>query len=147
MPAAGILGWKRSKYLRPILHNSKSPETPRKLILEIIKILSEENTRGGPHPGHEGGGPLPRGPPGRPPVSIFSYMVSSTLEKIISKLTGRDSATTRRNQSRAPAELFLSGKLPSGRGKSSPSSSPTLLSLGEGNLHQHLHQHHLISKP
>ena len=37
MPAAGILGWKRSKYQRPILHNSKSPETPRKSFLEIIK--------------------------------------------------------------------------------------------------------------
>ena len=29
MPSAGILGWKRSKYWRPILRNSKSPETPR----------------------------------------------------------------------------------------------------------------------
>ena len=29
MPPAGILGWKRSKYWRTILRNSKSPETPR----------------------------------------------------------------------------------------------------------------------
>ena len=41
--------------------------------------------------------PLPRGPPGRPPVPIFCYMKSFTLEKIISKLTGRNSAATRRN--------------------------------------------------
>ena len=38
------------------------------------KILSEENTRGGPHPGHEGGGaPYP---PGGPPVAILCYMES-----------------------------------------------------------------------
>ena len=60
---------------------------------------------GGQAPGHEGGGralppwarPLPRGPPGGPPVPIFCYMKAFTLEKIISKLTGRNSAATRRN--------------------------------------------------
>ena len=31
---------------------------------------------------------LPHGPPGSPPVPIFCYMKSFTLEKIISKLTG-----------------------------------------------------------
>ena len=59
---------------------------------------------GGPHPGQEGGGAPPYwarslspGPPGGPPVPILCYMKSSTLEKIISKLTGRNSAATRRN--------------------------------------------------
>ena len=41
--------------------------------------------------------PLPRGPPSRPPVPIFCYMKSFTLEKIISKLTGWNSAAMRRN--------------------------------------------------
>ena len=41
--------------------------------------------------------PLPRWPPGSPPVPIFCYMNSFTLEKIISKLSGRNSAATRRN--------------------------------------------------
>ena len=41
--------------------------------------------------------PLPRGPPGGPPVPIFCYMKAFTLEKIISKLTGRNSAAMRRN--------------------------------------------------
>ena len=41
--------------------------------------------------------PLPRGPPGRPTVPIFCYMKSFTLEKIISKLSRRNSAATRRN--------------------------------------------------
>ena len=44
-----------------------------------------------------GRAPLPRGPPGGPPVAIFCYMKSFALEKFISKLSGRDSAATRRN--------------------------------------------------
>ena len=44
-----------------------------------------------------GGAPLSRGPPGRPPVHIFYYMKSFVREKIISRLTGRNSAATRRN--------------------------------------------------
>ena len=43
------------------------------------------------------GVPLPRGSPGGPPVPIFCYMKAFTLEKIISKLMGRNSAATRRN--------------------------------------------------
>ena len=46
-----------------------------------------------------GGGrtPLPRGPPVGPPVPIFCYMKSFARRKIISKLSGRDSAAMRRN--------------------------------------------------
>ena len=99
MPAAGILGWKRSKYYRPILHNSKSPETPRKLFLEIIKNTERKKYQRGPTPWPRGWGarPLPRGPPGSPPVPIFCYMKSFVRRKIISNLSGRDSAATRRN--------------------------------------------------
>ena len=46
-------------------------------------------------PGHA---PLPRGPPGGPPMAIFCYMESFDEEKkIISHLLGRNSAATRRN--------------------------------------------------
>ena len=41
--------------------------------------------------------PLHRGPPGGPPVPIFCYMKSFVREKIISKLSGRHCAATRRN--------------------------------------------------
>ena len=44
-----------------------------------------------------GARPLSPGPPGGPPVSIFCYMRAFTLEKIVGKLTGRNSAATRRN--------------------------------------------------
>ena len=41
--------------------------------------------------------PLPRGPPGGPPVAIFCYMKSFDGEKIRSHLLGRNSAAMRRN--------------------------------------------------
>ena len=41
--------------------------------------------------------PLPRGPPGDPPVTIFCYMDSFNGKIIISHLLGRNSAATRRN--------------------------------------------------
>ena len=64
--------------------------------------MSKRNRPGGPHPVQEtppplGCGPLSPGPPGGPPVSIFCYMKGFVLEKIVGKLTGRNSAATRRN--------------------------------------------------
>ena len=64
--------------------------------------MGERNRPGGPRPIHEIGPPvgrdlLSRGPPGGPPVSIFCYMRAFTMEKIVCKLTGRNSAATRRN--------------------------------------------------
>ena len=67
--------------------------------------MSERNRPGGPHPVQETGGrappvgraPLSPGPPGGPLASIFCYMKGFPLEKIVGKLTGRNSAATRRN--------------------------------------------------
>ena len=121
MPAAGILGWKRSKYQRPILHNSKSPETPRKLFLEIIKNIERKKyARGGPTWPRGWGArptprarPLPRGPPVGSPVAIFCCMRSFVEEKNHKQPFGtrlrRHQAEPWRNQSRAPAELFCRG--------------------------------------
>ena len=65
-----------------------------KVILGINKkYLAEEIPEGGTHhPRGWGARPLPRGPPGSPPMPIFCYMKSFPLEKIIIKLTGRNSA-------------------------------------------------------
>ena len=41
--------------------------------------------------------PLSVGPPGGPPASIFYYIITFTREKNVGKLTGRNSAATRRN--------------------------------------------------
>ena len=67
--------------------------------MELIKNTGERIHQSGPTPWPRGWGacPLPRGPPGGPPVPIFCYMKSFVQEKIISKLSGRDSAATRRN--------------------------------------------------
>ena len=94
-----------SKHWKPILHCSKNPETPRKVFLELIRIIEQKKYIRGPHPGQEGGGcahpywarPCLLGPLVPPPVSIFCYMRAFTLEKIVGKLTGRNSAATRRN--------------------------------------------------
>ena len=91
--------------------------------------------------------PLPRGPPGSPPMPIFWYKVSFSMEKIRRKLSGRSAAVSRRNQSRAPAELFCRGNIPPG-GRNHRHHHHHRSSHREGvNLHQHLHQHHLLSNP
>ena len=59
MPAARILGWKRSKYWKPILHSSKSPKTPGKSILELIRIIERKKYQRGPPTVHGGGGAPP----------------------------------------------------------------------------------------
>ena len=158
MPAAGILGWKRCKYQRPILHSSKSPETSRKSFSEYIKNTQWKKFTRGATPCPRGWGraippracPLPRGAPGGPPMAIFCYMESfdgKNHKAIFLDETPPPRGGTLAEPIQGSGEAVLPGKLPSRRGKSSPSSSPTLLSSGEGNLHQHLHQHHLISKP
>ena len=78
-----------------------------------------------------GATPCPRGwgarptPLGAPPTSWapwwpsdghLCYMESFDEKKIISHLLGRNSAATRRIQSRAPAELFCRGNFPPGGG-------------------------------
>ena len=73
--------------------------------MELIRNTGERIHQRGPTPWPRGWGralppwarPLPRGPPVGPPVPIFCYMKSFVREKIISKLSGRDSAATRRN--------------------------------------------------
>ena len=66
--------------------------------------MGERNRPGGSHPVQETGAcppyrarPLSPRPPGGPPMSIFCYMRAFTLEKIVGKLTGRNSTAMRRN--------------------------------------------------
>ena len=154
MPAARILGRKRSKYYRPILHISKSPETPWEHFSEYIKNIGRKKyQRGHPPATRVGARPTPLGVPpaswlpGSPLMPIFGYMESFIRGKIISKLTGRNSTAMRRNQSRAPTELFCRGNIPPG-GANHHHRHHQRTSHREGvNLHQHLHQHHLLSNP
>ena len=57
-------GPERSKSERPILHNSKSPENLRRIILEYIKNIGRRKYQRGPTHGHKpGGAPYPLGAP------------------------------------------------------------------------------------
>ena len=58
--------------------------------------MSERNRPGGPPP-PVGQDPLSPGPPGGLPASIFCYMKGFVLERFVGKLTGQNSAATRRN--------------------------------------------------
>ena len=76
-----------------------------------------------------------------PSLSIWSL---SPWKKIISKLSGRNTAATRRNQSRASAELFCRGNIPPGGGNHHHRHHHRSSHLEGVNLQQHLHQHHHI---
>ena len=128
MPAAGILGWNRSKYWRPILHSSKSPETSWKLFSEYIKNTERKKFQSGPTPRPRGWGARPT-PQGAPPASwatwqpsgahlllyeVF-YPVKNHKQAYGTKLR-RHKEEPWQNQSRAPAELFCRGNFPPGGG-------------------------------
>ena len=108
---------------------------------------------------HQRGPPGGHNPSGRalvgcsllspPLVPLFWYISHFDLEKIRGGLSGRSATVSRRNLGRSTFALRRSwpGELPSRRGKSSSSSSPTSLPSLGGHLHQHLQQHHLFSNP
>ena len=81
--------------------------------MEYIKNIGRRKNQRGPPASHKGGGrappswahPRPCGPPGRPPVPYSCYMKSFTLEKIIRKLLGRNTAAMRRNLGGTNLEL------------------------------------------
>ena len=93
---------------------------------------------------------VPRGAPGPLLAPIFWYISAFDLKNYREDF--RDEAPPSRGRTWAGPILLsggaiLPGILPSGRGKSKPSTSPTISHRGRTNLHQHLHQHHLISNP
>ena len=108
-------------------------------------IWRKKYQRGATHrPRGWGARPLPRGPPGGPSMPIFCYIKSFVEEKIISKLSGRNSTATRRNLGGTNLGLWRScsagktslreGEIIAivitnapliGRGQSSSTSSPT----------------------
>ena len=139
MPAAGILGWKRSKYQRHILHNSKIPETPRKSVLKYIKNIGRrKHQRGATHHPRGWGAPYPLG---APPASWAPWQPSDAhlwLYEVFPR--GKNHKLAHRMKLRrheaepiqGSSGAILPWKLPSGRGKSSLSSSPSILSSGGG---------------
>ena len=140
MPAAGIPGWKRSKYQRPILHSSKSPETSRKSFLELIKNTERRNYQRGATLWPRGWEARPT-PLGVPPASWAPWQASGAhllLYEVFYPVKNHKQAfrTKHRRHEAEPIQgssgAVLPGKHPSGRGKSPPSSSPSILSSRGG---------------
>ena len=118
------------------------------------KYWVQEVLQGGHPPATRvGGAPYPLG---APPASWAPWWPSDghlllyevfQWEKIISHLLGRNSAATRRNQSRVLAGQFCRGNFPSGGGNHHHRHHQWSSHQEGVNLHHHLHQHHLISNP
>ena len=159
MPVAGILDRKRSKYERPILHNSKSPEKLRRIILEYIKHIGRKKYQRGPTRRSQalGARPTPQGAPcglwapwqpsGAHLLLYGGFSPGKNHKRVFGMKRHRLEAELGQNQSRAPAELFCRGNFPPGGGNRSHRHHQQSSHLEGVNLHQHLHQHHHLSKP
>ena len=92
-----------------------------------------------------------RGLLGPPPVPIFWYIRSFDLEKNKERTFGTKrrylEAELGRENFCPPAERFRRGNFPPGGGNHRHRHHQQLSHLGEGNLHQHLQHHHLLSNP
>ena len=126
------------------------------MFLEYIKKLGEESTRGGHLPSTRvEGAPYP---PGRAPCLVGHLEApqcpSSGIWCLFPWKNHKESVRTKRrrleaepwrNQSRAPAELFYRGNIPLGGGNRRRRHHHRSSHQVGVNLHQQLHQHHLLS--
>ena len=129
------------------------------LIFGIYKKFGRRKYQRGPPASHKGGGrALP--PWARPPSLWAPWQVSDAhllLYEVFHprKNKGeafgtkhrRHEAEPWRNQSRALAELFYRGHFPPGGGNHRHRHHQCFSHREGANLHQHLHQHHLLSSP
>ena len=155
MSAAGILAGKGANIGNLFCIAPKILKLHGSYFLELIRIIERRKHQRGPTPWPGGWGrahpywarPLSHEPSGGPPVPILCYMKAFTPKKNHKQAYGtklrRHEAEPWRNQSRAPAELFCRGHFPPGGGNHHQHSSHR----ERVNLHQHLHQHHLLSNP
>ena len=88
---------------------------------------------------------------GPPPVPIFWYISHFDLEKNKERTFGTESrcleAELGQEQFCPPVERFRRENFPPRGGNHRHHHHQQLSHLGEGNLHQHLQQHHLLSNP
>ena len=114
--------------------------------------MSERNTPGGPHPVQQTGGRAPYllGPGWAFSVHLLLchcfYLGKNRGQAYGMKLRHHE-AEPWRNQSRALAELFCRGHFPPGGGNHHQRHHQWSSHREGVNLHQHLHQHHLLSNP
>ena len=152
--------WTWKSYIRlPILHNSKQAETSRRIIMEYLMNIGANNYQRGPtrwgQPTWARQAPLARPGglwPPRPTSGALLLVYKSfwPRKKIKGGLSGK--APSPRGGIWAGALLPSSraippGNVPPGGGNHHHHHHQQLSHLGEGNLHQHLQQHHLLSNP
>ena len=112
--------------------------------MEIIKNTERRKYQRGPTPWAQGWGarPLPRGPPGGPPVPIFCYYEVFHPKKNHKQAFGtrlhRHEAEPWRNQSRALVELSCRGHFPPGGGNHRQRHHQRSSHREGANIHQHL---------
>ena len=118
--------------------------------------MSKRNRLGGPHPVQETGPP----PKARLPISWAPWWTSGVHLLLYEGFSPgknhgqaygtklrRHEAEPWRNQSRALTELFCRGHFPPGGGNHHQRHHQRSSHREGVNLHQHLHQHHLLSNP
>ena len=119
--------------------------------MEIIKNIERRKYQRGPTPWPQGWGPPASWAPCWPSgAHLLLYEVFRPRKK--SEASFRDETPPPRGgtlakQSRAPAELFCRGNFPPGGGNHRRRHHQRSSHREGVNLHQHLHQHHLLSNP
>ena len=141
------------------MHSSKSPETSRKSFSEYIINNERKKFQRGPHPAHEGGGralpPWVHSPTSWVPWWPFDahlrlygvFRLGKNHKQAFGTRLRRHEAEPWWNQSRSLAELFCRGNFPPGGGNHCHRHHQRPSHREGVNLHQHLHQHHLLSNP
>ena len=120
--------------------------------MELIKNIGERINKRGPTPWPQGWGRAPYlvGPWWPSDAHLWLYGVfhrGKNHKQAFGMKLRRNEAEPWRNQSRAPAELFCRGNFPPGGGNHHHRHHQRSYHREGVNLHQHLHQHHLISNP
>ncbi|KAM3211071.1 hypothetical protein ACQJBY_064726 [Aegilops geniculata] len=127
--------------------------------MEYLRITGANNYQRGPPGGHNPPGHArePRRPLvgcallSSPPVPIFWYISHFDLEKNKERTFGTEHRRLEGEVGQEhffpSTERFRQGNFPPERGNHRHHHHQQLSHLGEGNLHQHLQQHHLISNP
>src|SRR3954465_12896788 len=130
-----------------------------RIFMEYMRIIGANKYQRGPPGGHNppGRARQPRhalvgcGHPGPPPVPIFWYIGHFDLEKNKERTFGMERHCLESELGQEhfcpPAERFCRGNFPPGGGNHRHHHHQQLSHLGEGNLHQHIQHHHLLTKP
>ena len=150
--------WTWKSYVRlPILHNSKQAETSQRIFMEYLKNIGANNYQRGPTrwaqptwarqaaQARPGGLCSPRPTFGAHILVYRSFWPRKNKGRTFGTERRRLEAELGQEHFCRPAERFRRGNFPPGGGNHRHHHQS---SHREGvNIHQHLHQHHLLSNP